>query len=35
MTKFFYRWLLNNVPLGPLAPWVLGLMLKRMPRRKP
>ena len=26
-------WLLNNVKLGSLAPWVLGLALGRMPRK--
>jgi hypothetical protein len=26
-------WLFDNVPLGPLAPWVLGLALGRWPRR--
>lgn len=26
-------WLVHNVPLGPLAPWVLGLAMGRKPRR--
>lgn len=26
-------WLVWNVPLGPLAPWVLGLAMGRKPRR--
>lgn len=29
----FLLWLVNNVPLGPLAPWVFGLAIGRMPRR--
>ena len=26
-------WLVRNVPLGPAAPWVLGLALGRRPHR--
>ena len=26
-------WLVFHAPLGPLAPWVLGLAIGRMPRR--
>lgn len=26
-------WLVWNVPLGPLAPWVLGLALGRKPQK--
>lgn len=26
-------WIVFHVPLGPLAPWVLGLALGRIPRR--
>ncbi len=26
-------WIVWNVPLGPLAPYVLGLALGRMPKR--
>lgn len=26
-------WLVWNVRLGPLAPWVLGMALGRMPKR--
>lgn len=29
----FLFWLVDNVPLGPLAPWVLGLAFGRAPRR--
>ena len=34
MTRFLF-WLVWNVPLGRLAPWVLGLALGRWPRRVP
>ena len=33
MRKFLF-WLLDNVPFGRAAPWVLGLALGRFPRRK-
>lgn len=26
-------WILDNIPLGPLAPWVFGLAIGRRPRR--
>lgn len=26
-------WLVDNVPLGRLAPWVLGIALGRFPRK--
>lgn len=26
-------WIVWNLPLGPLAPWVLGLAIGRRPRR--
>lgn len=26
-------WEAERIPLGPLAPWVLGLMLNRKPKR--
>lgn len=29
----FLFWIFNNVPLGPLAPWVFGLAIGRRPRR--
>lgn len=32
MRRFLF-WLIHNVPLGPLAPWVFGLAIGRMPRR--
>jgi len=28
-----WLWLFNHVPLGPLAPWVLGLIVGSPPRR--
>lgn len=33
-TKRVLRWLFDNVPLGRFAPYVLGLILGRRPRRK-
>lgn len=31
--RWFLFWLFHNVPLGPFAPWVLGLILGgRRPR---
>jgi hypothetical protein len=32
MIRRFLFWLVWNVPLGPLAPWVMGLALGRKPR---
>lgn len=32
MRRFLF-WLIDNVPLGPIAPWVFGLAIGRMPRR--
>ena len=32
MRRFLF-WLIWNVPLGRAAPWVLGLAMKRRPRR--
>lgn len=32
MSKILF-WLLDNVPLGRLAPWVMGLALGRVPRQ--
>lgn len=32
--KRVLRWLFDHVRLGPLAPYVLGLILGRRPRRK-
>jgi len=32
--KRFLFWLVWNVPLGPLAPWVLGLALGSKPMKK-
>ena len=29
----FLFWLVQNVPLGPLAPYILGLALGRKPRK--
>lgn len=29
----FLFWLVDNVPLGRLAPWVFGLAIGRLPRR--
>jgi hypothetical protein len=26
-------WLIDNVPLGPFAPWVFGFIVGRRPRR--
>jgi hypothetical protein len=31
MRRFLF-WLVFNVPLGPLAPWVMGLALGSKPR---
>lgn len=31
--KTFLFWLLDNVSLGRIAPWILELALKRQPRR--
>ncbi len=31
--RYFLFWLVFNVPLGPLAPWVLGLALGSWPKR--
>lgn len=33
MSRFLF-WLVDNVPLGRLAPWVFGLALCRIPVRK-
>lgn len=30
--KRFFMWLVWRVPLGRLAPWVLGLAIGRVPR---
>ncbi len=30
----FLLWLVWNVPLGRLAPWVMGLAMGRMPHRQ-
>ena len=30
----FLMWLVWNVPLGKLAPWVMGLATRRKPRKK-
>lgn len=30
----FCMWLFDNVPLGPLAPWVFGLAIGRWPREQ-
>lgn len=29
----FLMWLVDNVPMGRLAPWVFGLAMGRWPRR--
>ena len=31
--KKLLLWIVWNIPLGPLAPWVLGLAIGRMPHR--
>jgi hypothetical protein len=31
--KRFAMWLVNNVPLGKLAPYVFGFAIGRMPKR--
>jgi hypothetical protein len=31
--KRFLMWIVWNIPIGFLAPWVLGLALGRMPRK--
>lgn len=30
----FLMWLIWHVPLGSLAPWVLGLVIGRVPRKE-
>lgn len=32
--KRFLVWLVWNIPLGPVAPWVLGLSVGSRPERK-
>ena len=32
--RSFLFWLLENVPLGKLAPYVLGIAVGRMPKRR-
>ena len=32
MRRFLF-WLVRNVPLGPAAPWMLGLALRQRPHR--
>lgn len=32
--KRFLMWLVWHVPLGHLAPWVLGLAIGRVPRKE-
>ena len=33
LRRRFLMWLVWNVPLGRLAPWVLGLATRRKPRK--
>jgi hypothetical protein len=33
MIRQFLFWLVWNVPLGRLAPWVMGIAMGRMPRK--
>ena len=32
--RVFLFWLVHNVPLGRLAPYIFGLAIGRMPKRK-
>jgi hypothetical protein len=34
MMRGVFFWLVWNVPLGPLAPWIFGLAMGRMPHKK-
>jgi len=34
MRKFLF-WVVFNIPLGPLGPWILGLALGHMPYKVP
>lgn len=34
MRKFLF-WIIHNIPLGRLAPWVVGLAIGRRPHRIP
>lgn len=34
LRRRFLMWLVWNVPLGRLAPWVLGLATRRKPRKR-
>ena len=34
LRRRFLMWLVWNVPLGRLAPWVLGLATRRKPRKE-
>lgn len=33
MVRRALMWMVWNVPMGPLAPWVFGLAIGRRPRR--